>query len=300
MKRLLLLAFVAMCFPAYSTASQTEEPEIHAVARKRVDAPAQGPIIENISQIPAMALKKIPFKDKEALLKEMNFWRDAYLNNFRWQTLEDEMLKAPDLCDNKDVVMCIIGSLHRALIPQLFDEHEPRKYSNTYFLFEEQLEDSKTEEEFLERAAAIGRKEDENFALLSARYKAAFKAVTDVFMQVERSLPKRLYLSPEQENALYEKLDWNFTEERLRSLTAEELDIYKKSLVLAIIKTNAPEVLHYLMPYISALFDSILTNSPQREKVAGEAVNSMIKINRKKLDKTIKAALIDFDKKIKG
>jgi hypothetical protein len=313
MKRLLLLAFAALFFSAFPTTAQSEELQACASAQRQDKAQVQEveseyvlrcspslrqadvPVreIESVAQIPAIALEKVPFKDKEALLEELAGLYHIYIYQFSRKTLEDSLRIIPDLYyENKDVVSVMINSIHKVLIPELFDKYKPGNYNSAYNPFEviEQLEDSKTEEEFLERAAAIGQEKDKNFALLSARYKAAFKAVDDVFAQVERSLPKRPYLSREREDALLENY------ENLRCLTSEEWDIFKKEIIFSLIKANAPEIIESLKPYISVLFDNIFTNSPRQEKVARDAINSLIRINRKELDKTIKEALAAFYK----
>ncbi|MDR1684093.1 MAG: hypothetical protein LBR90_01340 [Elusimicrobiota bacterium] len=183
---------------------------------------------------------------------------------------------APSACDapQNDVVKCIVESLHKHAVSEVFDEYSPQKY-----LSSEQRGES---------------------TLLSQKYKAAFAAWHETFARFERSLPKRPYVSMEQENALWAKLGESHTGKDLRALTAQERDIYKKDLTLIVIKTSVPEALEYLKPYQNALFDSVLTGSPQREKVAKDAIAALLKINRKELDKTIKKVLADFDKKTKA
>jgi len=224
MKKLLLLAFIALFFPAYSSTAQAE----------------------------------LSFEHK--------------LYDFQVETLQNayaEHDKTFAACeaDDADVVVCIIESIHRVQIAELFEEHNPQNRSI----------------------------ENTDFTLLAERYKAAFTALAGVFKQVERSMPQKR-LSSKQEDDLREKLG----KKPVELMTAAERNDYKKIITSALIKTHVPDILCQLRPYQSILFDNILTNSPQREKVARKAIDSLIKINRKELDKRIKEVLASFDKKIKG
>ena len=277
MKKILLLVLAALFFPAYSSA------EFY---------------VKSVSQIPAKALEKVSFEDKEALLKEMESLRDNYLDAFSHKVLMDafeEFNKRPDVCEaeDQDIVTCIIHTFRRIRIPELFSAHPPRNYSGIHFGIE--LEEAKTKDEFLERTIFPGREEDKHLERLAQRYKTAFEALADTFTQVERSLPQPR-LTSQQENALWEKLDGKLGP----GMTAAERDMHRKVITTALVKAKVAEIIQDLRPYQSALFDSILINNPQREKIAREAINSLIKLNRKELDKTIKEALSGFDKQIKG
>jgi hypothetical protein len=278
--------FVAVCCPKSALAEQAV-----VIGEGYITAP------ERLSEIPALSLKLVSFEDKEALLETINSLSNDYLKKFMLTILNSvfkEFNKTVSPCEmpDGDVIKCLNESIHKFYIPELFEAHRPDNYSNVYF--KEQLEDSKTKEEFLKNVTAYGLEADKRSEILSGRYKAAFQAVSGVFAQAERSLPKRPDLTPEQEDALWEKLGPDFTEENMLSLTAAERDIYKKSIVLALIKTNVPEILDDLRPYMSILFGSVLQNNPQKERVARTAINSLIKINRRELDKNIKKALSEF------
>jgi hypothetical protein len=276
-----IFTWIFVVFISFTFASMAQAEEIY---------------IESLSEIPTAALTKVSFEDKKAFLEEVDFLKRSYFNNLSakiFRNIYEEFNKTPASCEkeSEDVIKCINESIHKAYTPELLYAHRPENYSDVYF--KGQLEDSETEEEFLKNATLYGLEADKRIDILSERYKTAYKAISGVFAQVYQSLPKRTNLTSEQEDAISEKLRNVPTTQ----MNADERNLYKQLITRAIIKTNIPEILHDLRPYMNIFFGCIIENSSEKERIARGAINSLIKINRKELDKKIKEVLSDFDKR---